>query len=103
MPPFERNGREYRRNDVWYKKNQMKTVYLLTIVALCSCATTLRGTTQQLQIYRMPNGVTESLSDGQICTTPSDLKIRAARHTTSLFYKEGCESYIQLVPHLAGR
>jgi hypothetical protein len=81
----------------------MRPLYLLLIVALSGCATAIRGTTEQLQIYSTPGGAVASLSDGQTCTTPCDLKISRGKAYNVTFEKEGCESQTQMVqPEMAG-
>lgn len=81
----------------------MKPLCLVMIVALSGCATVIRGTTQQLQIYSTPDGAAASLSDGQTCTTPCDLTISRGKSYNVAFAKNGCEGQTQLVsPHIAG-
>ncbi len=81
----------------------MRPLCLLMMVALSGCATAIRGTTEQLQIYSTPGGAAASLSDGQTCTTPCDLKISRGKAYNVTFAKEGCESQTQLVqPQVAG-
>ncbi|HKD67957.1 MAG TPA: PEGA domain-containing protein [Candidatus Binataceae bacterium] len=81
----------------------MKKLGILMIVMLAGCATTLRGTSEQLQIYSTPGGATASLSDGQSCTTPCDIKISRGKAYNVTFNKDGCESATQLIsPKIAG-
>lgn len=81
----------------------MRPLCLLMMVVLSGCATVIRGTSEQLQIYSTPDGAAASLSDGQTCTTPCDLKISRGKAYNVTFAKEGCESQTQLVgPQIAG-
>ncbi len=73
------------------------------LLPLCGCATAMRGTSEQLQLYSTPDGATAALPDGQTCTTPCDLKIQRGKAYNVTFAKNGCESQTQLVsPTVAG-
>ncbi len=81
----------------------MRALFLVMIVALAGCATVIRGTTEQLQIYSTPDGAAASLSDGQTCTTPCNLQITRGKAYNVTIAKDGCESRTQLVqPQVAG-
>ncbi len=73
------------------------------LVPLSGCATAMRGTSEQLQLYSTPDGATAALQDGQTCTTPCDLKIQRGKPYNVTFTKNGCASQTQLVsPTVAG-
>jgi PEGA domain-containing protein len=81
----------------------MKAICLLMIVALSGCATVIRGTSEDLQIYSTPAGAAASLSDGQTCTTPCSVKIARGKAYQVTLAKDGCEAQTQLIsPQIAG-
>lgn len=69
----------------------MKTVIAAMILslALCSCATITRGTTQALTITSDPTGVDVRLSTGLSCQTPCALEVKRRPGFVVTAEKEG--------------
>lgn len=64
---------------------------LLLSFTLISCATVIRGTTDDLRIESSPSGAVARLSNGRVCVTPCVLKISRKESLNISFEKEGYE------------
>lgn len=80
-----------------------KTVILLTVVFLASCATMIRGTEEPLSITSEPSGALAEISNGQKCTTPCQVSLKRNQSVMIKFSKEGYEAEsLSVFPSLAG-
>lgn len=70
---------------------------------LTSCATMIRGTTEELQLTSNPLGAKATLSNGQSCVTPCSLTLPRNGSFSVTFTKESCDAHTASVfPVLAG-
>ena len=77
--------------------------YFVLVFFLNSCATLIRGTTQQISLNTDPVGATATLSDGRSCLTPCTLEAQRKNTVQIYFEKNGCNSTsTAMVPTLAG-
>lgn len=82
---------------------KLHELFALPIVAVCGCATMIRGTEQSLQIMSDPPGARASLGTGQTCNTPCSINLSRSTSTAITFEKEGCErTMISVFPTIAG-
>lgn len=85
----------------------IKTIGIITLasatILLSGCATMIRGTSEQLQITSTPNGAHATLSNGQRCTTPCNMKLKRNQSVVITYSKPGCKStQLSVYPTLAG-
>jgi hypothetical protein len=71
--------------------------------SLTSCATMIRGTSEQLQLSSTPPGAKATLSNGQSCIAPCSLNLPPNASVAVTFSKENCDDQLLSVfPVLAG-
>lgn len=64
----------------------------LALASSAGCATVIRGTQQDFAIESAPAGATASLSTGQTCTTPCELRLPRKRDFDVTFSMDGYET-----------
>lgn len=76
------------------------------IAALCltsSCATMVRGTTEEVLFNTSPRGAKATLSSGATCVTPCSVVLKRNESVSVTFAKDGCDNHMTSVfPVLAG-
>jgi hypothetical protein len=73
------------------------------LLGLTSCATMIRGTSEELQMTSQPAGATATLSNGQACLAPCSLTLPRNASLTVTFSKVNCDDQLLSVfPVLAG-
>ncbi len=78
-------------------------VSLTIIPFLTSCATMIRGTTEDLQINSEPDKAKATISTGMSCTTPCAINLKRNQSYTIKFEKENCQDTMTSVyPSLSG-
>lgn len=65
---------------------------LAASLTLSACATITRGTTEKFKIETMPTAAAVSLSTGQTCTSPCELKLKRKDGFVVTASKEGYET-----------
>lgn len=64
----------------------------VAVVMAAGCATVIRGTKQDFAIRSEPPGATATLSNGQTCTTPCDLRLPRKQDFSVTFNMDGYQS-----------
>jgi len=68
-----------------------------------SCATIVRGTTEEVLFNTTPRGATATLSNGTSCVTPCSLPLKRNESVSITFTRIGCDNHMASVfPVLAG-
>lgn len=84
-------------------KKFMVLALLLLNTLFAGCATIVRGTDQPLQITSQPEGAKATLSNGQSCTTPCQMKLKRDQSIVITYSKPGCKAnQLSVYPTLAG-
>jgi hypothetical protein len=78
-------------------------IMTLCALSLTSCATMIRGTSEELQFNSQPAGATATLSNGQSCMAPCSLTLPRNASLAVTFSKEHCDDQmLSVFPVLAG-
>jgi len=73
------------------------------LVSVASCATIVRGTTEEVLFNTTPRGATATLSNGTTCVTPCSVVLKRNESVSVTFTRDGCDSHVTSVfPVLAG-
>jgi hypothetical protein len=76
-------------------------VVMLSFVT--SCATMVRGTTEEVLFNTTPRGAKATLSNGTTCVTPCSITLKRNESISVTFARDGCDSHMASVfPVLAG-
>lgn len=83
-------------------KSTSYLILFLTALTLSSCATALRGTSQDVQFISEPAGAKAALSNGMACKTPCSIAVPRRNAVDVTFSKGGCKTYkTTLTPHIS--
>lgn len=80
-----------------------KSGLLLLLLCVSSCATIVRGTTQQVSINSDPDGAKVTISNGQSCQTPCNIEVERKTSLQLTLEREHCRRQTtSMIPTLAG-
>lgn len=76
---------------------------IATLCLASSCATMVRGTTEEVLFNTSPRGAKATLSNGATCVTPCSVVLKRNESVSVTFTRDGCDSHMASVfPVLAG-